>query len=233
MTPKGRRLHLIQSHGYPKQFFFSVTNKGIGGLLHKWGQGASLYRGNWRSRDQVRDMERGSENEDEIRSESGTGSEMDVEEIGQHKVNGKRGPPHKTGRGDDILDNTIEIMSGPSTILSPSSARPRAAGSSEADILANAMSSLTLVPDKIRFGRGGKRVGLGIRIRQSRHKQGGPYIPSWCKITSTRKLVARSFSKDMVEGDDVLLNARRAMGQAVYPGTLMLFLSKDPSKFFR
>jgi hypothetical protein len=153
MTPKGRRLHLIQSHGYPKQFFFSVTNKGIGGLLHKWGQGASLYRDNWRSRVQGRDMERGSENKDETRSESGTGSEMDVEDD-QHKVNGKQ-------KGGDLMDNSTEIMSRPSTNLSPPSARPHASGSPESDMLANVMSSLTLVPDKIRFGRGGKKGGFG------------------------------------------------------------------------
>ncbi|KAF7795035.1 hypothetical protein EIP86_006179 [Pleurotus ostreatoroseus] len=43
-------MHLIQAHGYPKEFFFAVTNKGVGGLLRKWGEGASLVRGQWRPR---------------------------------------------------------------------------------------------------------------------------------------------------------------------------------------
>ncbi|KAF7309561.1 hypothetical protein MIND_00327100 [Mycena indigotica] len=50
-TPKGRRLHLIQVHGYPKEYFFAVTNKGVGGLLKRWGEGASLIRGKWKPRE--------------------------------------------------------------------------------------------------------------------------------------------------------------------------------------
>ncbi|KAH8091739.1 hypothetical protein BXZ70DRAFT_874169, partial [Cristinia sonorae] len=50
--PKGRRLHLIQAHGYPKEYFFAVTNKGVGGLLKKWGEGASMMRGSWSAREQ-------------------------------------------------------------------------------------------------------------------------------------------------------------------------------------
>ncbi|KAK7031605.1 hypothetical protein R3P38DRAFT_2924690 [Favolaschia claudopus] len=51
LTPKARRLHLIQGHGYPKEYFFAVTNKGVGGLLKRWGEGASLVRGQWKSRE--------------------------------------------------------------------------------------------------------------------------------------------------------------------------------------
>ncbi|KAJ7623701.1 hypothetical protein FB45DRAFT_926507 [Roridomyces roridus] len=50
-TPKARRLHLIQGHGYPKEYYFAVTNKGVGGLLKRWGEGASLMRGQWKPRD--------------------------------------------------------------------------------------------------------------------------------------------------------------------------------------
>ncbi|KAJ7035589.1 hypothetical protein C8F04DRAFT_1097768 [Mycena alexandri] len=50
-TPKARRLHLIQGHGYPKEYYFAVTNKGVGGLLRRWGEGASLMRGEWTPRD--------------------------------------------------------------------------------------------------------------------------------------------------------------------------------------
>ena len=28
-----------------------MTNKGVGGLLKKWGEGASLVRGQWKKRD--------------------------------------------------------------------------------------------------------------------------------------------------------------------------------------
>ncbi|KAI0047408.1 hypothetical protein FA95DRAFT_1679095 [Auriscalpium vulgare] len=43
-SPKKRRLHLISAHEYPKEYFFGVTNKGVGGLLRKWGEGASLLK---------------------------------------------------------------------------------------------------------------------------------------------------------------------------------------------
>lgn len=57
-TPKARRLHLIQVHGYPKEYFFAVTNKGVGGLLKKWGEGASMIRGQWKPReDEVKDQQ--------------------------------------------------------------------------------------------------------------------------------------------------------------------------------
>jgi hypothetical protein len=49
-TPKTRRLHLIEGHGYPKEYFFGVTNKGVGGLLNRWGEGASMIRGPWKPR---------------------------------------------------------------------------------------------------------------------------------------------------------------------------------------
>ena len=156
MTPKGRRLHLIEAHGYPKQFFFAITNKGIGGLLHKWGQGVSLYRGDWRSRVQDHGMESGSESSDENRS----ASEMDVEDHGGRETNGKHKLPPIEGSGDDNLEDNLKNPSTPSTFLSPSSVRPLDHGSPESDTLANAMSSLTLVPDKIRFGRGGKKGGF-------------------------------------------------------------------------
>ncbi|KAJ6477477.1 hypothetical protein DFH09DRAFT_1292996 [Mycena vulgaris] len=51
LTPKARRLHLIQGHGYPKEYYFAVTNKGVGGLLKRWGEGASLMRGEWKARE--------------------------------------------------------------------------------------------------------------------------------------------------------------------------------------
>ncbi|KIJ34856.1 hypothetical protein M422DRAFT_34939 [Sphaerobolus stellatus SS14] len=127
-TPKGRRLHLIQVHGYPKQFFFSVTNKGIGGLLHRWGPGASLYRGEWKPRSKDEEM--------------GSASESDSNE-GEMDEDGRERPPFS---GNAIND-------------SPEPAAARAA-SSEVDSLSGAISSLSLVPDKIRFGRGGKKGGF-------------------------------------------------------------------------
>ncbi|KIO26843.1 hypothetical protein M407DRAFT_234112 [Tulasnella calospora MUT 4182] len=35
-TRKGRRLHLIDVHKYPKEYYFSVTAKDLGDILHRW-----------------------------------------------------------------------------------------------------------------------------------------------------------------------------------------------------
>jgi hypothetical protein len=40
-APKTRRLHLVDAHGYPPDYFFAVTNKGIGALV---ASGGSLIR---------------------------------------------------------------------------------------------------------------------------------------------------------------------------------------------
>jgi len=121
-TPKGRRLHLIQIHNYPKQFFFAVTNKGISGLLHRWGPGASLVRDDWKPRMKNEEMHDG-------HSDSGNDVKcvMDAEE------------------GDDPHADAHS---------------PSSSASMEIDTLAHTMSSLSLVPDKIRFGRGGKKGGF-------------------------------------------------------------------------
>lgn len=50
-SPKLRRHHLIAAHHYPPEFFFSVTNHGIGRLRDLYGDGASLVRKSWKARD--------------------------------------------------------------------------------------------------------------------------------------------------------------------------------------
>ncbi|EPQ26194.1 uncharacterized protein PFL1_06130 [Pseudozyma flocculosa PF-1] len=47
-TPKERRLHLVDAHGFPSTFFFSLPNHGTGQLEKRYGPGASLVRGAWR-----------------------------------------------------------------------------------------------------------------------------------------------------------------------------------------
>jgi hypothetical protein len=118
-----------------------VTNKGIGGLLNKWGQGASLIRGEWKAR--VRDHN----------MESGSGSDMEDDK--DRLENGRQRPPHMDG-GDVLGSSTDDILSSkslpPPLSLLYDSPPP--------DGLADAMSSLSLVPNKIRFGRGGKKGGF-------------------------------------------------------------------------
>ncbi|THU93890.1 hypothetical protein K435DRAFT_669403 [Dendrothele bispora CBS 962.96] len=122
LTPKARRLHLIQGHHYPKEYFFAVTNKGVGGLLKKWGEGASMIRGEWKKREEPENEDSNDEeatNDDGKEAYNGTGHEdvqLDLEQDTTNK---------------DTLDN-----------------------------LADSMSSLSLVPSAVRFGRGGKKTGF-------------------------------------------------------------------------
>ncbi|KAG6885342.1 hypothetical protein C0993_002971 [Termitomyces sp. T159_Od127] len=136
-TPKTRRLHLIQAHGYPKEYFFAVTNKGIGGLLKKWGEGASMIRGQWKRRETSEDNE-GSGDEDN--------DNIDVHDDRIVDDTGHTDPNPQAKHGIHVRDytkttehtNADEILDG----------------------LIDNMESLSLVPPSVRFGRGGKKGGF-------------------------------------------------------------------------
>jgi hypothetical protein len=153
-TPKTRRLHLISAHAYPKEYFFAVTNKGIGGLLSRWGDGASLLRGPWRPRDTVTE----NNNQGDAGSPSLSASQhLDLE--------------------DHSTDNSPKEVS-----FSPNSASASAAAGpdkmnedgpgdenedAEVEMLTRDVSAISLVPSSVRFGRGGTasrgRAGLATR----------------------------------------------------------------------
>lgn len=48
LTPKGRRLHLVEKHAYPAQYFFGVTIWGIQEVLKK---GGGMVRREWKPRE--------------------------------------------------------------------------------------------------------------------------------------------------------------------------------------
>lgn len=174
-TPKGRRLHLISVHNYPKQYFFGVVNKGIGGLLRKWGPAASLYRGEWKPRKEL------SQNKFEDNHKSDK-SEMDVsEELDQRDLSREQGSLSnaKSPLQVQIYSDTLSIASStndtqslvPDLILNDLSRPPQgqsigSESNASLDDISLKMSSLSLVPDRIRFGRGGKKSGFV----QPRHK---------------------------------------------------------------
>ncbi|KAF5373361.1 hypothetical protein D9615_007368 [Tricholomella constricta] len=129
-TPKTRRLHLIQAHGYPKEYFFAVTNKGVGGLLKRWGEGASMIRGEWKARESKED------DEDDDEDTPGQAAHDVDSELATPTGPHPRGPVDRAKEGDD--SNMDESLDG----------------------LADTMESLTLVPPSIRFGRGGRKGGF-------------------------------------------------------------------------
>lgn len=47
LDPKKRRLHLIDKHGFPKEYFFAVTRWGVDDVLRK---GGGLVRREWKDR---------------------------------------------------------------------------------------------------------------------------------------------------------------------------------------
>ncbi|KAG8881961.1 hypothetical protein FRB98_004039 [Tulasnella sp. 332] len=162
-TPKGRRLHLIDVHGYPKEYYFSITAKGVGDILNKWGQGASLLRKEWKSREPAKSPS----------GSQGGGDSMEID----LKV--------RTTKSSPSSPDQPMIPRDPLTHLGSSKAAPRpaeitnqrshskpmapsvtaATPSSDLDSLTSGFSSLSLVPSSIRFGRGrgGALLGRGSR----------------------------------------------------------------------
>jgi len=163
MSPKGRRLHLIDKHKYPPNFYFPITNKGIGGLLRKWGEGATLLRKEYTP----------------TKRDAGTTHE---------KNEGLASPVDEDSENDDLVLPKSEFASGhhtPRTFTASSPATtakiqtlPEAfeaevhqvhhmdasplelAPSVDVDTLVDSMSSLALVPPSVHFGRGGVRGGF-------------------------------------------------------------------------
>ncbi|KIY46322.1 hypothetical protein FISHEDRAFT_66492 [Fistulina hepatica ATCC 64428] len=130
-TPKNRRLHLIQTHGYPKEYFFAVTNKGIGGLLRRWGDGASMIRGQWKPRSPRDSLPTG-----------GDDTEMSMDSESQHS---------------DHVELAAQVVD-------------------DVDVLADSMTSLSIVPQNIRFGRGGKNAGFAAASQEwppRKNRRGG------------------------------------------------------------
>ncbi|KAF8892157.1 hypothetical protein BD779DRAFT_1410216, partial [Infundibulicybe gibba] len=98
LTPKARRLHLIQVHEYPKEYFFAVTNKGIGGLLRRWGEGASMIRGEWKARE---------------RREAGDDMDSDEKDEGENKQNGGESESEEDDDDHERMDTAAdEAMNG-------------------------------------------------------------------------------------------------------------------------
>ncbi|KAI9567064.1 hypothetical protein HD554DRAFT_2006247, partial [Boletus coccyginus] len=129
-TPKARRLHLIQAHSYPKEYFFAVTNKGVGGLLKRWGDGASMIRRTWRPRDDDKGQETMTKEKETMEIDPDSDGEDDGGEGAEEE------DEEEDGDGEDLEEE------------------------GGVDDLALSMSSLSLVPPAIQFGRGGKGGGF-------------------------------------------------------------------------
>ncbi|KAI0738710.1 hypothetical protein C8Q80DRAFT_1242130 [Daedaleopsis nitida] len=166
-TPKGRRLHLIQTHGYPKEYFFAVTNKGVGGLLKKWGEGVSLVRKPWKARADTAD---GHEDEDEDNETADVADQriaQDAEEDDEEEILFEKIQIERPPKAHHDHDHTAPTQSQPQPHAGARRKGSKTAGkekskaaSGDVDALTGALDSLSLVPTAIQFGRGAKRGAL-------------------------------------------------------------------------
>ncbi|KIP02330.1 hypothetical protein PHLGIDRAFT_112174 [Phlebiopsis gigantea 11061_1 CR5-6] len=148
-APKARRLHLIQAHGYPKEYFFAVTNKGVGGLLKRWGEGASMIRGEWKPREKAEVGEEEHEDESDATGESAADAEP-------HDAP----PPRATWHERRASLKAFRLADGPLIEEDDEDDAGNPAADAAVDGLAGSMGSLSLVPASVRFGRGAKGGGL-------------------------------------------------------------------------
>ena len=201
-TPKTRRMHLIQGHGYPKEYFFAVTNKGVGGLLKRWGEGVSMLRKPWKPRENGagathdRDSDEGEEDENEDEDEESAPKMEQIPEEPEPSVNRAEGSGHSDEDEDQVLFEKIQIpVREPTPNPAPrdniQKGREKANGKGKekangggpadagVDALTRGMDSLSLVPTSIQFGRGAKRGALqgargrGVRGGHARRGSGG------------------------------------------------------------
>ena len=157
-NPKARRLHLISVHAYPKEYFFAITNKGIGGLLRRWGEGASLLRGQWRPRD--------NNDEDEDDGAEDDGASLPPSSILHSDDSDGPDGDHHDGEGVEA-GSAAPAVNGDGKAETEKMSEDNV-GDDAVDALTQDVSALGLVPSSVRFGRGSGRGRAGLATRGGR-----------------------------------------------------------------
>ena len=152
-----------------------MTNKGVGGLLKKWGEGASLIRKEWKTREEndkggkeggVDMNHRGNDKmavDDEDDDDEGD-DEDDEEEEAEEEEPDLEATPRMLPR------RTIGVHSPP---LSSQPETHDRDVNGDLTNLTETLNSLSIVPNSIRFGRGGKSGGFIPRGRgRGKHGRG-------------------------------------------------------------
>lgn len=165
LTPKARRLHLISVHDYPKEFFFAITNKGVGGLLEKWGPGASLIRGKWKPREKTQQPNESEDDESEDHS-----ADLTLRRLSQSPTFVRETAPH--------LESPVPSSKQPRQTTTPSDPsfprlptsplRATQCSDESMNVVTQNLASLSLVPSSVRFGRGGKQRSFPSRPNPNR-----------------------------------------------------------------
>ncbi|KAK5663954.1 hypothetical protein OQA88_166 [Cercophora sp. LCS_1] len=132
-TPQKRRMHLIDKHMYPKNFFFAVTRDGIDGRRSLLNDGSHRRR-----------------RSSAATTTSTTGA----------VANAQPGPQDA---GAKPSTGPVKTSPPPKKAAEAGQPEPEQKPDVEMDDLAGAMSALQFVPPSIRFGRGGRRTGFAKR----------------------------------------------------------------------
>lgn len=139
MTPQKRRLHLIDKHMYPKNFFFALTKEGVDGRTS-----LLLEAGHRRRKLPNESRKRPGGGPDERHDGDGSGEKPSEPE--HRQPSGK--PPSDQGAAPPPEDND-QVMEGDNDHAMEG--------------LTGAMSALRFVPRNVRFGRGGRGTGFSKR----------------------------------------------------------------------
>lgn len=136
-TPKGRRLHLIEKHAYPPQYFFAVTIWGIEEVLKK---GGGMVRRDWTPRtDQSQSRDQG----------SGDGSPRPSRRGDSEESFGSQPSPASERLASPPLLPDVDHD------LSRKEPKPERSDATDVDALASALfgTSISLVPRSVRLAR--------------------------------------------------------------------------------
>lgn len=161
-TPKLRRQHLIAAHHYPPEFFFSITNHGIGRLRELYGDSASLVRKTWKPRGDTEGNERVNNKQGD--TDQGEKDVADVEKAGQAQEAVLLPRPEASAPRQGQLPTPSDpippatapskkrMLDSPPRLPSPEPAPPTPAAPS-LNVMLEQMSALSLVPRNVRRGK--------------------------------------------------------------------------------
>ncbi|KAK7952650.1 uncharacterized protein PG986_008378 [Apiospora aurea] len=141
-TPQKRRMHLIDKHMYPKNFFFGVTKDGIDGRTSLLVGDGHRRRGSSISQNGGGQKAAATARRHSLRSQTAEAAADESTSAAQHHA-----APTDDMKGSNVASNDK---------VAP---QPESADVAMAD-LESAMSALQFVPPSIRFGRGKGKSGF-------------------------------------------------------------------------
>ncbi|KAK0621391.1 hypothetical protein B0T17DRAFT_533904 [Bombardia bombarda] len=150
MTPQKRRMHLIDKHMYPKNFFFAVTRDGIDGRRSLLLEGGHSHR----RRSSVTSTAAAAK---AAAARAAQNPAAAAAVVAMDKSDGDCTEKKHQG---EAMDGVVTAAAAADRPKSPEKAPPPDV---EMDNLAGAMSSLQFIPPSIRFGRGGRKAGFSKR----------------------------------------------------------------------